>query len=46
MDKAKRGPDSDGQGSQQTTSESKTLSEMGVTKDQSSKWQKLADCSS
>jgi uncharacterized low-complexity protein len=46
MEKAKRGPDKNGNGqrSQQTTPEqSKTLSEMGVTKDQSSKWQKLAN---
>ena len=45
MEKAKRGADKNGSGqrSQRTTPESpKTLAEMGVSKDQSSKWQQLA----
>ena len=41
-EKAKRGPDERGQGSQRTTSETRTLSELGVTKDQAADWAKLA----
>ncbi len=43
-DKAKRGPDKGTrQRSQRTTSETQDLASLGITKDQSSKWQKLAD---
>ncbi len=39
----KRGPDKNGSGqrSQRTTSDAKTLSEMDISKDQSSRWQAL-----
>ncbi len=40
---AKRGPDQTGQGSQRTTSEQDPLTDLGISKDQSSRWQKLAD---
>jgi hypothetical protein len=46
MEKAKRGPDTAGQGSQRATSdEATTLHEIGVSKTQSSRWQKLAEVS-
>jgi hypothetical protein len=35
-EKARRGPDSDGQGSQRTTSDAPTLRDIGITKQQSS----------
>ena len=43
MDKAGRGPDKSGQGSQRTTSEQQTLADLGISRDQSSRWQRLAD---
>ena len=42
MEKAKRGPDKSGQGSQRGTAENKALSDLGISKNQSSKWQQLA----
>ncbi len=44
MEKAKRGPDKNGSGqrSRRATSDAKTLSEMAISKDQSSRWQALA----
>ena len=39
MDKAKRGPDAVGQGSQRATSGAATLSDFKITKSQSSRWQ-------
>ena len=42
-EKANRGPDKTGQGSQRATSDARTLSEHGISKDQSSRWQQLGD---
>lgn len=45
-EKAARGPDHEGKGSQRSCdSTAETLEKLGVTKDQSSQWQKLADAS-
>jgi hypothetical protein len=43
MKKAKRGPDQSGQGSQRGTSDTETLSNLGISKNQSSQWQKLGN---
>ena len=44
MDKAKRGPDAIGQGSQRSSDTTpETLADLGISKDQSSKWQRLAE---
>ena len=42
MEKAKRGPDERGQGSQRATAETRALSDLGISKTQASRWQKLA----
>ena len=43
MTKAKRGADERGQGSQRSTPDVRTLADLGVSRDQSSRWQKLAE---
>jgi hypothetical protein len=41
-EKVRRGPDNSGQGSQRATSDARTLADLGISKGQSSRWQKLA----